>query len=166
MRSIGELREERMRLNLSQSSVARAMHTTQSALSRAERDGNPTQSFLSRYEDALKALGPGESVLEVAMLRLLVGDVVKRHHVAELYVYGSVARGEAHADSDVDLLYRLEHGSAYTMADVAYLREDLESALGRTVSLTSYDSLIRDARRSRAGRRFLDHITPDLVRVA
>ncbi|WP_291533155.1 helix-turn-helix domain-containing protein, partial [Bifidobacterium sp. UBA6881] len=56
MSIIEELRQQRSRLGLSQTQVAATMGTTQSALSRAERGGNPTQDFLQRYSDALQAL--------------------------------------------------------------------------------------------------------------
>lgn len=173
MRTIGELRNERIRLGVTQRAVAEAMGTTQSALSRAERDGNPTQTFLERYERALNARAGtharafhAESVPEIATLRVIAAEIAQRHGVQDLYVYGSVARGEAHADSDVDLLYRMAPGSPRTMTVIQTLRDDLECALGHRVSLTSYDSLIRDAETSRAGKRFLSHIRPDLIKVA
>ncbi|KAB8293633.1 nucleotidyltransferase domain-containing protein [Bifidobacterium avesanii] len=177
MKSIAELRADRLRAGLSQRRVAEAMGTTQSALSRAEREGNPTQSFLRRYEDALSGLtvldpadnpaaSASDSVLEIATMRMIAGDIARRHHVAELYIYGSVARGEARPDSDVDLLYRMEPGAPRGMTAMRALSDDLSAALGRKVSLTSYDSLLRHAADSRASRRFLDHIRPDLVKVA
>ena len=131
MKTIDELRDERLRARISQGSVARLMGTTQSALSRAEREGNPTQDFLQRYERALAALisdnpsnsttnagsdtanignpspASSNSPLEIATLKLIVAQLVERHHIDEMYVYGSVARGDAMPDSDVDLIYRL-----------------------------------------------------------
>ncbi|MEF2560976.1 MAG: nucleotidyltransferase domain-containing protein, partial [Eggerthellaceae bacterium] len=82
------------------------------------------------------------------------------------YVYGSVARGEATDDSDVDLLYRTEPGSPLNMMQRKALQAELERAFGREVSLTSLDSLQRRAQTSRASRRFYEHIQPDMVRVA
>ncbi|QSY58406.1 nucleotidyltransferase domain-containing protein [Bifidobacterium imperatoris] len=193
MKTVAELREERVRSHISQSEAARSMGTTQSALSRAEREGNPTQDFLQRYERALATLAghalshkttdadanvgagaanasqptaPANSTLEIVTLKLIVSRLVERHHIAEMYVYGSVARGDARPDSDVDLIYRLKPGASYSIMEKQQLIDDLESTLGRTVSLISYDSLLRHAKRSRASKRFLDHITPDLIKVA
>lgn len=56
MSMIEELKQRRLQLKLSQDQVAATMGTTQSALSRAERGGNPTQDFLQRYDDALRSL--------------------------------------------------------------------------------------------------------------
>lgn len=177
MKSITELREERKRLHVTQAAVARAMGTTQSALSRAERDGNPTQDFLQRYEQALEATAsPLEQAtitatgisepLEIGTIRLVVSRLAKRYGIAEMYVYGSTARGEATADSDIDLLYRLESDAPHSLLAIAALRDELTNNFKHPVSLTSYDSLLRNAQRSRASRRFLDHITPDLIKVA
>ncbi|KAA8825894.1 helix-turn-helix domain-containing protein [Bifidobacterium reuteri] len=191
MKSIAELREERVRSHISQSAAAQSMGTTQSALSRAEREGNPTQDFLQRYERALAALisdNPSNSAtnadsgdaadienlssagsgspLEIATLKLIVAQLVERHHIDEMYVYGSVARGDARPDSDVDLIYRLKPGASYSIMEKQQLVDDLESLLRRKVSLISYDSLLRHAKRSRSSKRFLDHITPDLIKVA
>ena len=55
MSMIEELKQRRLELGLSQGQVAAMMGTTQSALSRAERGGNPTQDFLQRYDDALRS---------------------------------------------------------------------------------------------------------------
>jgi predicted nucleotidyltransferase len=48
-------------------------------------------------------------------------------------VFGSIARGEAQADSDVDLLVELEPGR--TVLDLSELILDLEEALGRVVDV-------------------------------
>ncbi|MBW3090264.1 nucleotidyltransferase domain-containing protein [Bifidobacterium miconisargentati] len=192
MKTIGELREERLRAHINQASVAAMMGTTQSAVSRAERDGNPTQDFLQRYENSLRSIitgdtgisnsaaaqpllgqaptdNPGlshDSTLEIVTLRLIISQLVERYDIADMYVFGSVARGEARPDSDVDLLYRLKPGASHSMMTMQRLTDDLESMTGRKVSLTSYDSLLRNAQRSRASQRFLEYIAKDMIKVA
>ena len=166
MKMIDELKEERIRRGLSQQTVAELMSTTQSALSRAERNGNPTQDFLYRYQQALKKAAGTESVLELETIRILVSKVASKYGLAEVWLYGSVARGESRPDSDVDLLYRLASGSTLGMVKRGALLDELESLLGRKVSLTSLDSLERRSKESCSSRRFLDHIRPDMVKVA
>jgi predicted nucleotidyltransferase len=48
-------------------------------------------------------------------------------------VFGSVARGDAHADSDIDLLVDMEPGR--TALDLSELILDLEETLGRRVDV-------------------------------
>lgn len=196
MRMIEELKQRRLQLKLSQDQVAATMGTTQSALSRAERGGNPTQDFLQRYDDALRSLaasgtgGTGDpsgngskgsngnmsvetsngnarsSTVEIATIRFIIGKIARKYGLSEVYVYGSTARGEADADSDIDLLYRSAAGSRLNMMRRESLQRELEDAFRREVSLTSLDSLQHNAQRSRASRRFYQHIQPDMIRVA
>ena len=196
MSMIEELKQRRLQLKLSQDQVAATMGTTQSALSRAERGGNPTQDFLQRYDDALRSLsasgsgGTGDpsgngskgsngnmsvktrsedarnSTVEIATIRFTIGKIARKYGLSEVYVYGSTARGEADADSDIDLLYRSAAGSRLNMMRREALQRELEDAFRREVSLTSLDSLQHNAQRSRASRRFYQHIQPDMIRVA
>lgn len=196
MSMIEELKQRRLQLKLSQDQVAATMGTTQSALSRAERGGNPTQDFLQRYDDALRSLsasgsgGTGDpsgngskgsngnmsvetrsedarnSTVEIATIRFIIGKIARKYGLSEVYVYGSAARGEADADSDIDLLYRSAAGSRLNMMRREALQRELEDAFRREVSLTSLDSLQYNAQRSRASRRFYQHIQPDMIRVA
>jgi uncharacterized protein len=48
-------------------------------------------------------------------------------------LFGSVARGDAVADSDVDLLVEMEHGRS--VLDLSELILDLEEALGHSVDV-------------------------------
>jgi uncharacterized protein len=62
------------------------------------------------------------------MLRL-----ARRYGIASLRVFGSVARGEAHHRSDVDLLY--EPRKPITLLERVRLRLALQEVLGRKVDL-------------------------------
>jgi predicted nucleotidyltransferase len=75
-----------------------------------------------------------------------IADVCRRYGVAELSVFGSVARGDDTDSSDVDLLYVLAPGSnlGYEIVD---LQDDLERIVGRHVDLVPKSRLkwvIRD----------------------
>mgnify|MGYP001570898528 FL=1 len=54
-------------------------------------------------------------------------------------VFGSVARGEADADSDVDFLVELPEEA--TLFDLAGLQIDLQKVLGKKVDVGTYDGL-------------------------
>jgi predicted nucleotidyltransferase len=57
----------------------------------------------------------------------------KAHGAGNVRVFGSVARGDASADSDVDLLVDLEPGRS--LLDHAALVLELEALLGRRVDV-------------------------------
>lgn len=54
-------------------------------------------------------------------------------------VFGSVARGDASADSDIDLLVSLREGT--TLFELSALWQDLEELLGRPVNILSEGGL-------------------------
>ncbi|MER3483822.1 MAG: DNA polymerase subunit beta [Meiothermus sp.] len=68
--------------------------------------------------------------------------------VLQLYVFGSVARGEAKSTSDIDFVVELER---YTLRDFVGLKLALEDWLGATVDLTTFGSLKPHLRRSLEG---------------
>jgi len=78
--------------------------------------------------------------------------VAARHGASNVRVFGSVARGEAGADSDVDFLVELEEGR--TLFDLGGLLMDLQELLGRRVDVVTEkalhwyirDRIIREAR--------------------
>lgn len=57
----------------------------------------------------------------------------------KLALFGSVARGQARVDSDIDLL--VEAPSATSMGDLLALRELFANILGRAVDLVTYGGL-------------------------
>ena len=59
----------------------------------------------------------------------------QRHGATQVRLIGSVARGEARPDSDVDLLVTWDQGSS--LLDQAALMLELESMLGRKVDIAS-----------------------------
>lgn len=130
MGTIHELNEKRKRLGFSQKSVAESMGVTAPVLSRAVK-GNPTQAFTRRYQDALDAISRDTTPQQIAEI---ARPIALRHHVNELYLFGSMARGEGHADSDIDFIYQFDD-TANPMIDEWALRDDLASTFGRQIDL-------------------------------
>ena len=72
-------------------------------------------------------------------------EIAARHGARNVRVFGSVARGEASPDSDVDLL--VDVGPTHSRWFPAGLVLDLETLLGREVDVVTEDALhwyIRD----------------------
>ena len=65
--------------------------------------------------------------------------IARRHGVERVRVFGSLARGEAHPDSDVDLLIRLLPGHGF--ADFMSFCQEVEAALGRRVDVVTEEGL-------------------------
>jgi predicted nucleotidyltransferase len=61
--------------------------------------------------------------------------MARQHGAYNVRVFGSVARGEARPDSDVDLLVNLEAGRS--LLDLARLVRELESQLGCKVDIVT-----------------------------
>jgi predicted nucleotidyltransferase len=62
-----------------------------------------------------------------------------RHGARRLRVFGSFARGEGRADSDLDLLVELEPGRHWH--DLAHLWDELEALVGRRIDLVEEEAL-------------------------
>lgn len=76
--------------------------------------------------------------------RELIRRAAERHGARNVRVFGSVARGEARPDSDLDLL--VEAGPATTAWFPGGLVADLEEALGRRVDVVTVRSLSSELR--------------------
>jgi len=72
--------------------------------------------------------------------------IAAQHGAHNVRVFGSVARGEARPDSDVDLLVELEAGRS--LLDLGGLLMDLQTLLGREVDVVT-DKGLRDRIRTR-----------------
>lgn len=66
-------------------------------------------------------------------------SVATRHGARAIRLFGSVARGDARPESDVDLLVDLEPGRS--LLDVIAIKQDLEEILGRPVDVVTEAAL-------------------------
>ena len=72
-------------------------------------------------------------------------DIATRHGARKMRVFGSILRGEARLNSDVDFLVELETGRS--LLDIIAIKQDLEDLLGCKVDVVTEASLspyIRD----------------------
>jgi uncharacterized protein len=66
-------------------------------------------------------------------------DVCRNNAVTSVGVFGSVARGEATPQSDIDLL--VEFGERKSLLDVVRLQRELSMLLGRKVDLLTKEAI-------------------------
>lgn len=78
------------------------------------------------------ALEIGGRTIDAARLE----DICDRYGIAELAVFGSVARGDATPASDVDVLYALRPGASLGFA-IDDLEDELADLFGRRVDLVA-----------------------------
>jgi len=159
------IRQARLDADLSQVDLATRAGTSQSTLARYETGAAlPTLPTLERLLAACgrrleiqtppaqrsgsvssvrSRLGPQADKLRRQRRRLL--DAAEKHGVGHLRAFGSLARGEATAESDVDLLVDLKPGR--TLIDLAAFRREAGEILDLPVDVATADMLkdhIRD----------------------
>ena|SRR5438309_1968471 len=138
------IRDARQRARLSQAALAARAKTSQPAVARYEA-GSATPS-LPTLERLLAACGSslvlgtkermsratdrrssGRRAL-LARSRGRLGEAARRHGVRDLRVFGSVARGDDTAESDIDLLVEL--APERTLLDLIGFQQDAQEILG------------------------------------
>jgi predicted nucleotidyltransferase len=81
----------------------------------------------------------GPSLDQLARLRAEILAAAARHGATNVRVFGSVARGDADAASDVDFLVDFEAGRS--LLDLASLLVELEDLLGHPVDVVTEPGL-------------------------
>ena len=71
--------------------------------------------------------------------RLEILGLAQAHGAHNVRIFGSVARGEAHADSDIDFLVEMDNGRS--LIDLIELSQDLETLLQRKVEVLTDNGL-------------------------
>ena len=77
--------------------------------------------------------GRGISLSELRGRRDRINEIASARGARNVRVFGSVARGESRAGSDIDFLVDMEEGRS--ALDISELILDLEAALGRPVDV-------------------------------
>jgi len=77
--------------------------------------------------------------MTVDEIKIKVLPILGKYGANTASIFGSVARGEATDESDVDILVELPEGSS--LLDLAGLKIDIEEVLNRSVDILTYDSL-------------------------
>jgi uncharacterized protein len=111
---IGALLDESPRLWQHELAMASDVRTLDAALAERER----VLRIIRTHEAELRALG-----------------------VARLWLFGSLARGEAGADSDVDIMIGILRGRKFSLFDLGEVRVELCELLGRKVDVVIEEDL-------------------------
>ncbi len=93
------------------------------------------------------------SVLKLSTIKSALKEVLGKHRISRIYLFGSYARGEATSESDVDIL--CDKGDISTLIEQGNLEEELEERLGKKVDLVFTTSYMDDY--------FKEQIEKDLI---
>lgn len=88
-------------------------------------------------------------VMPIADSNSLIAAFCSRWGVAELWLFGSLARGGARPDSDADILVRFAKSSTASTWDWPQMADELAAFLGRKVDLLS-EAILRNPYRRAA----------------
>ena len=86
-----------------------------------------------------------------------VQPVAEKHRLSAVYIFGSYARGEANAESDIDLLVDTAGADMDTLLKLGSLYNDLENALETAIDLVTVEGLEQPAR-MRSDRFFKENV--------
>lgn len=148
------VRRARQRAGLSQGDLARRAGTSQPAISRYESGASsPSVETLDRLLAAMGARLENSVVdsprhLDVRTARMAalrahrhrIVQIAQRHGASNVRVFGSVARGEDHEGSDIDLLVDLDVRTV-GLLPLAAMADELSALLGEQVDVAPEQAL-------------------------
>lgn len=79
------------------------------------------------------------SQMQIEELKTKVIPILKQYGVKKAAIFGSVVRGEAKANSDIDILVEIEND--ISLLDFVGLKIEIEEALGKKVDLVEYSTI-------------------------
>jgi|SRR5919198_6418522 predicted nucleotidyltransferase len=140
------VRSARTRRGLSQRALAQQAGVPQSTVSSIESGHRqPSVAMLERLLGAAGFRLETHLVNAVRPSQLLeqhrddVAELLARYPVSQVWVFGSVARGDDRADSDLDLLVELMPGASFD--DFVGMDEELSALLGCPVDVVTTKEL-------------------------
>jgi len=77
--------------------------------------------------------------VSVDEIKRRIKPILKKSDVLRSSIFGSAARGELSAESDIDILIEFPKGK--TLLDLVELKIQLERALGRNIDILTYKSI-------------------------
>ena len=77
--------------------------------------------------------------MTVEEIKQKITPILIRRGITRASIFGSVARGEATAESDVDILVEIPH--AHGLFEFANIKHELEDMLGKKVDLVEYRAI-------------------------
>ena len=80
------------------------------------------------------------TVLTLKQIKTIIMPILAKHHIYEVYLFGSYARGEANNNSDVDIY--CEKGDIKSLLNHVALKNELKNALNKEVDVIFIGSIM------------------------
>ncbi|KCZ71014.1 putative nucleotidyltransferase [Candidatus Methanoperedens nitroreducens] len=77
---------------------------------------------------------------QITEIKNKIMPILKKYGIKRSGIFGSIVRGEAREDSDVDILVEIERDDI-SLLDFVGIKLELEEALGRKVDLVEYSTI-------------------------
>lgn len=77
---------------------------------------------------------------DIQNIQTKISPILEKYKVIRAGVFGSYARGEAHKDSDVDIL--VQFNSTSNLFDIQLLRDEISDALGKEADIVSENAVV------------------------
>lgn len=94
-------------------------------------------------------------VLTIKQIKDKIRPLMAKHHIKDVYLFGSYSRGEANKNSDVDIY--CEKGDIDTLIKASKFEKELSNALGKEVDVVYIGSQMDDY--------FLTHLEIDKIKI-
>lgn len=142
------IKEARGRAHLTQTALAERSGIRQSVISEYETGRRePSVAALDRLLRsaglALALTEASDTLRQVRAHSTALRTLLSEHGASRIEVFGSVARGDDHADSDIDLLVDL--APTVSVFDLLRMQSAAEALLGRAVDIVPRAGLKPDA---------------------
>lgn len=100
-----------------------------------------------------------ERVYSLEEIAELIAPVARKYNIPKVYIFGSYARGEADADSDVDLMIE---GGNFGALDVVGIMNDFQETLNKSVDLVTSETLLQKSTKERS-KKFISNVNKEKI---
>ena len=100
-----------------------------------------------------------ERVYSLEEIAELIAPVARKYNIPKVYIFGSYARGEADAYSDVDLMIE---GGDFGALDVVGIMNDFQETLNKSVDLVTSETLLQKSTKERS-KKFISNVNKEKI---
>lgn len=91
--------------------------------------------------------------------------IAEKHGLKAIYLFGSYSRGEATADSDIDVLIDRDGSKIHSLLQIEDFRADMEDAFGKEVDVLTVQGLSQGGFRHESDLRLQKNVKREAVRI-